>query len=203
MRRWQVVGRACSRTVHGAHTAQCLNDRRSRCFEVLQHQDHLTSPNVQEAHDSFVTRTMFSGHPSCGSCRRPLLTRNPQHPSPAHLHLAPPSLHPHTSASAPLHLTPARSYPGLSSGVVTPAMLSIDKRPLVAVGGCEALAQLLFMAGAAHIPGPLLPVVNQTYLVWSLVVASVLLGARWARGGEGKGVRDGGGGGEGVRLKRG
>lgn len=57
-------------------------------------------------------------------------------------------------------------------------MLSIDKRPLVAVGGCEALAQLLFMAGAAHIPGPLLPVVNQTYLVWSLVVASVLLGAR-------------------------
>lgn len=68
-----------------------------------------------------------------------------------------------------------------SSGVVTPAMLSIDKRPLVAVGGCEALAQLLFMAGAAHIPGPLLPVVNQTYLVWSLVVASVLLGARYTK----------------------
>ncbi len=77
------------------------------------------------------------------------------------------------------HLTPRPSLPcPLSSGVVTPAMLSIDKRPLVAVGGCEALAQLLFMAGAAHIPGPLLPVVNQTYLVWSLVVASVLLGAR-------------------------
>ncbi len=57
-------------------------------------------------------------------------------------------------------------------------MLSVDKRPLMVVGACEAVAQLLFMVGAAHLPGPLLPLVNQTYLVWSLVFASLILGAR-------------------------
>ncbi|KXZ44069.1 hypothetical protein GPECTOR_74g683 [Gonium pectorale] len=67
------------------------------------------------------------------------------------------------------------------AGRVTRPMLSIDKRPLAVVGACEAVAQLLFMAGAAHIPGPLLPVVNQTYLVWSLLFASLILGTRYSR----------------------
>ncbi|GIL95494.1 hypothetical protein Vretimale_1511 [Volvox reticuliferus] len=64
---------------------------------------------------------------------------------------------------------------------VTPTMLRVDKRPLVAVGACEAVAQLLFMVGAAQLPGPLLPLVNQTYLVWSLVFASLILGTRYSR----------------------
>ncbi|PNW88454.1 hypothetical protein CHLRE_01g030300v5 [Chlamydomonas reinhardtii] len=67
-----------------------------------------------------------------------------------------------------------------STGQVTTAMMNIDKRPLLAVGACEAAAQLLFMVGAAHIPGALLPVVNQTYLVWSLVFASLILGTRYS-----------------------
>ncbi|KAG2444719.1 hypothetical protein HXX76_001463 [Chlamydomonas incerta] len=67
------------------------------------------------------------------------------------------------------------------TGQVTTAMLDIDKRPLLAVGACEAAAQLLFMVGAAHIPGALLPVVNQTYLVWSLLFASLILGTRYSR----------------------
>ncbi|GLC46764.1 hypothetical protein PLESTB_001488100 [Pleodorina starrii] len=68
-----------------------------------------------------------------------------------------------------------------SSGLVTPAMLRVNKWPLVGVGACEAVAQLLFMVGAAQLPGPLLPLVNQTYLVWSLVFASLILGARYSR----------------------
>ncbi|GIL43868.1 hypothetical protein Vafri_1463 [Volvox africanus] len=64
---------------------------------------------------------------------------------------------------------------------VTPAMLRVDKWPLVAVGACEAVAQLLFMVGAAQLPGQLLPLVNQTYLVWSLVFASLILGTRYSR----------------------
>jgi hypothetical protein len=32
-------------------------------------------------------------------------------------------------------------------------MLQIDKRPLIAIGACEAIAQLLFMIGASHLPG--------------------------------------------------
>jgi hypothetical protein len=32
-------------------------------------------------------------------------------------------------------------------------MLRIDKRPLIAIGACEAIAQLLFMIGASHLPG--------------------------------------------------
>ncbi|KAG2449002.1 hypothetical protein HYH02_005756 [Chlamydomonas schloesseri] len=67
------------------------------------------------------------------------------------------------------------------TGQITTAMMDIDKRPLLAVGACEAAAQLLFMVGAAHIPGALLPVVNQTYLVWSLVFASLILGTRYSR----------------------
>ncbi len=39
------------------------------------------------------------------------------------------------------------------AGRVTDAMLRIDKRPLWAIGACEAAAQLLFMCSAAHLPG--------------------------------------------------
>ncbi|KAG2495620.1 hypothetical protein HYH03_006220 [Edaphochlamys debaryana] len=67
------------------------------------------------------------------------------------------------------------------AGIVTREMLAIDKRPFLIIGAAEAVAQLLFMVGAAHIPGPLLPVVNQTYLVWSLLFAHLILGTRYSR----------------------
>jgi hypothetical protein len=34
------------------------------------------------------------------------------------------------------------------------------------------------MVGASHIPGPLLPLVNQSYLVWSMLFGALLLGNR-------------------------
>ncbi|GFR39864.1 hypothetical protein Agub_g364, partial [Astrephomene gubernaculifera] len=69
----------------------------------------------------------------------------------------------------------------IRTGQVSRAMLSVDKRPLALVGGCEAAAQLLFMAGAAQLPGQLLPVLNQSYLVWSLAFARLILGTRYTR----------------------
>ncbi|KAJ9520193.1 hypothetical protein QJQ45_030117 [Haematococcus lacustris] len=57
----------------------------------------------------------------------------------------------------------------------------LDKRPLWAVGACEAVAQLLFMIGASHLPGALLPVISQSYLIWNLLLASLLLGTRFSR----------------------
>jgi hypothetical protein len=39
------------------------------------------------------------------------------------------------------------------AGLVTPAMLAVDKRPLWVVGACEAASQLLFMISASQLPG--------------------------------------------------
>jgi hypothetical protein len=50
------------------------------------------------------------------------------------------------------------------AGKVTDKMLGIAwsmRHLFVLTGGCEALAQLLLMAGAAHLPGALLPLLMQ------------------------------------------
>lgn len=39
------------------------------------------------------------------------------------------------------------------AGLVTREMLAMDKRGLLAIGAFEAVAQLLFMIGASHLPG--------------------------------------------------
>ena len=57
-------------------------------------------------------------------------------------------------------------------------MLAIGKLPLVLIGACEAAAQVLFMVSAGHLPGVMLPVINQTYLLWNLLFATILLKAR-------------------------
>ena len=57
-------------------------------------------------------------------------------------------------------------------------MLSIGKLPLLLIGACEAASQLLFMVSAGHLPGVMLPVINQTYLIWNLMFATLLLKAR-------------------------
>jgi len=57
-------------------------------------------------------------------------------------------------------------------------MLQIPKRRFVVTGGCEALAQLLMMAGAAHLPGALLPLLTQTTILWTVVFSAVVLGTR-------------------------
>ena len=58
-------------------------------------------------------------------------------------------------------------------------MLAVaPKRRFVVTGACEAAAQLLMMAGAAHLPGALLPLLSQTGLLWQLAFSALLLGLR-------------------------
>lgn len=71
---------------------------------------------------------------------------------------------PSTPALVPRGITCASfeyASPLPRSGKVTPSMLSIEKLPLVLIGACEAVAQLLFMISAGHLPGVMLPVINQ------------------------------------------
>eukprot|EP00798_Chlamydomonas_sp_ICE-L_P024226 gene24226-9825_t len=66
------------------------------------------------------------------------------------------------------------------SGIVTKAMLAIDKTPLILVGACEAIAQVLLMIGASNLPGVLLPIVSQSIMFWNFLFASIVLGARFS-----------------------
>ena len=63
-------------------------------------------------------------------------------------------------------------------GLVTDEMMKVDKRPMVLIGACDASAQLLFMMGASQLPGVLLPVVNQSFLIFNLIFASIILHTR-------------------------
>lgn len=67
------------------------------------------------------------------------------------------------------------------SGRVTDEMLKLNKWPFVIVGLCESLSQLLFMYGAGHLPGILIPVINQSYLVWNLIFATIVLRAKFTK----------------------
>ena len=49
---------------------------------------------------------------------------------------------------------------------------------MVLIGACDASAQLLFMMGASQLPGVLLPVVNQSFLIFNLIFASIILHTR-------------------------
>jgi hypothetical protein len=61
-------------------------------------------------------------------------------------------------------------------------MLAIPKLPFLLIGACEALAQLLLMVGAAKLPAPMLPLLMQTSMIWSLLFARLILGTRWGPG---------------------
>eukprot|EP00898_Chlorokybus_atmophyticus_P004435 jgi/Chlat1/4993/Chrsp32S04933 len=65
------------------------------------------------------------------------------------------------------------------AGLVTPAMLSLPKWRFAVMGVLEALGFTMGLAGAAQLPGAvggaLLPVLNQTYLVWQLALSAILL----------------------------
>lgn len=60
-------------------------------------------------------------------------------------------------------------------GIVTDAMLAIPKGPFLLIGACEAAAAVMMMAGAAHLPGALLPLLMQANLVWNILFSAVVL----------------------------
>ncbi|KAH9623155.1 hypothetical protein KSS87_011009 [Heliosperma pusillum] len=66
------------------------------------------------------------------------------------------------------------------AGIVTDEMLAIPKSHFVFIGFLEALGLAGGMASAAMIPGPAIPVLNQTFLVWQLCLSSIILGKRYS-----------------------
>ncbi|XP_022773028.1 protein CLT2, chloroplastic [Durio zibethinus] len=66
------------------------------------------------------------------------------------------------------------------AGIVTNEMLGLPKSRFAAIGILEALGVASGMASAAMLPGPAIPILNQTFLVWQLAFSTVLLGRRYS-----------------------
>lgn len=62
------------------------------------------------------------------------------------------------------------------SGVVTDEMIGLPKSRFAAIGALEALGVASGMAAAAMLPGPAIPILSQTFLVWQLSFSALLLG---------------------------
>ncbi|CAI7782039.1 unnamed protein product [Closterium sp. NIES-54] len=67
-----------------------------------------------------------------------------------------------------------------SLNIVTPDMLTLPKRPFMLMGLLEAAGLASGMMAAAHMPGVLIPVLSQVFLVWQLTLSYVFLGRRYS-----------------------
>ncbi|PKI73098.1 hypothetical protein CRG98_006506 [Punica granatum] len=59
-------------------------------------------------------------------------------------------------------------------------MLALPKSRFVAVGMLEALGVVTGMSAGAMLPGPAIPILSQTFLVWQLAFSTVLLGRKYS-----------------------
>ncbi|KAI7741679.1 hypothetical protein M8C21_002746 [Ambrosia artemisiifolia] len=66
------------------------------------------------------------------------------------------------------------------AGIVTNEMLSIPKWRFAVIGMLEALGVVAGMSSAAKLPGPAIPILNQTFLLWQLGFSALLLGRRYS-----------------------
>lgn len=66
------------------------------------------------------------------------------------------------------------------AGIVSDEMLAIPKSRFVVIGFLEALGVAAGMASAAMLPGPAIPVLSQTFLVWQLFLSTIILGTRYS-----------------------
>ncbi|XP_027353819.1 protein CLT2, chloroplastic isoform X2 [Abrus precatorius] len=64
--------------------------------------------------------------------------------------------------------------------IVTDEMLAIPKLRFVAIGFLEALGLVTGMSAGAILPGPVIPILNQTFLVWQLMFSTLLLRRRYS-----------------------
>ncbi|KAF3334132.1 crt 3-like protein [Carex littledalei] len=66
------------------------------------------------------------------------------------------------------------------AGIVTKEMLALPKSRFVAIGALEALGVASGMASAAVLPGPAIPILNQSFLVWQLVFSVLILRRKYS-----------------------
>ncbi|KAJ7965886.1 protein CLT2, chloroplastic [Quillaja saponaria] len=66
------------------------------------------------------------------------------------------------------------------AGIVNDEMLALPKSPFFAIGILEALGVATGMSAAAMLPGPAIPILSQTFLVWQLALSFLLFGRRYS-----------------------
>ncbi|KAL8487816.1 hypothetical protein ACS0TY_024218 [Phlomoides rotata] len=66
------------------------------------------------------------------------------------------------------------------AGVTTDEMLAIPKLPFIVIGFLEAISTVSGMYAGAILPGPAIPLLYQTFLVWQLLFSSLLLRRRYS-----------------------
>ncbi|KAG6705139.1 hypothetical protein I3843_07G160900 [Carya illinoinensis] len=66
------------------------------------------------------------------------------------------------------------------AGIVTNEMLALPKWRFMAIGILEALGVATGMAAGAMLPGPTIPILSQTFLVWQLAFSTFLLGRSYS-----------------------
>lgn len=71
-------------------------------------------------------------------------------------------------------------YARYRAGVVTGDMLALPKRRLAAIGLLEALGLAAGMSAGAMLPGPAIPILSQSFLVWQLIFSALLLGRTYS-----------------------
>ncbi|KAK4434254.1 protein CLT2, chloroplastic [Sesamum alatum] len=67
-------------------------------------------------------------------------------------------------------------YMRYRAGIATDEMLASPKFPFIIIGFLEALGVVSGMYSGAVLPGPAIPILNQTFLVWQLAFSILLLG---------------------------
>ncbi|KAL6649409.1 hypothetical protein ACP70R_013633 [Stipagrostis hirtigluma subsp. patula] len=65
------------------------------------------------------------------------------------------------------------------AGLVTREMLALPKSRFMLIGLLEALGVASGMAAAAMLPGPSIPVLSQSFLVWQLILSVLILGRKY------------------------
>ncbi|XP_047976989.1 protein CLT2, chloroplastic-like [Salvia hispanica] len=65
------------------------------------------------------------------------------------------------------------------AGITTNEMLAVPKLPFVAIGSLEFLSSICQMYAGAMLPGPAIPLLFQTFLVWQLLFSILFLGKRY------------------------
>ncbi|CAL4929618.1 unnamed protein product [Urochloa decumbens] len=65
------------------------------------------------------------------------------------------------------------------AGIVTREMLALPKAQFMLIGLLEALGVASGMAAAAMLPGPSIPVLSQSFLVWQLILSVLILGRKY------------------------
>ncbi|XP_009795853.1 protein CLT2, chloroplastic isoform X2 [Nicotiana sylvestris] len=71
-------------------------------------------------------------------------------------------------------------YARYHAGIVTDEMVAYPKSRFLLIGFLEALGVISGMYAGAMLPGPAIPILNQTFLVWQLALSVFILGRRYS-----------------------